>query len=393
MLYQRFDNVMGGFTGWVAAVASHPNVTMRYNKSHSFIDDNGYPRRYQRICFELGSKFVVLERQYRGERYAPVTDPMDPWRDNVTSLPGTISGTDLDPDTTTYPDKYLENYTEEEAAEVQSLYTYYFDNNAGIYTPVDQSTNGGTDLGIVDDNHQLFAVHVFADAQNLYIILEVEEGVFFHAYYTTDMVKHVSFGDTVFGGGTNHNASDSNPDGRNAPGSGYQYVGSNNGAWLYNEDLVWDERDPANGVYIYGGRMDYLFSSEALGPVFSMPSATTENGALYVAGVEFLPPGSDITHYGSYSIFGKAISIPFTAYYRYSGLPNRMYPLFTLNNVRSICMRGIGAKQEFTIDGQVWIAFPDVKIPVSWGGPSSSLITEWPDEQISTPMGVLIRKD
>lgn len=392
MLYQRYDNVTGGFNGWVSAVASHPNVNLVYNKNHAYMNGST-PYSYDRVCFALAGKYVVYERDFRGGSGASLSDPMEPYYTDRQFMVGVISGTDLDPDTTQYPDELLWFYSALEAETLQTFDVIYAA-NTGVLVNQPYTSDGGSDLGIVDDNHTLHAVHVFADAQNLYIIWEPEEGLFFHSYHSTDMTKHESFGFAMFGGGTYVYSHTGNARDRARNCGGYQYLGGRNTAWLYNEDLDWDIRNPAENEFKYGGPLDSNYVDTPVGPVFGMPGATTSNNDSSITPAEnlYLCPGSDIVHYGPLSIYGKSLSIPFRGWYRYQTQPMQMRPLFTMNNVRSITMRGLKAKQEVVIDGQTWIAFPDVKTPTSWGGQDSSLLSNWPDYSYATPMGVLIRK-
>lgn len=380
MLYQRTENV-AGFTGAMDAISSHPNVTTVYNKVDEPVSGTRTYRRH-RVEFLVGPYHAALESLYR----RLTTDPVESFEPYVRAneIVGNISKNTFDPDVLT------ENIRLE-AVDPLTQGSLPIDSNvsAGVRAGVSGAFEGGVDLGLSDDNHTLHAIHVFADSENLYVIWEPEENLFFHWCVTSGIEKHRAFGDTVMCKGSY--ALFTTSDASRRIGYGWQYTVNGRCPFLLNEDLEISDRsnDEVYGFQLNSSMLDGVSDRIVCGGTSITLDAS---GDLVVGGNSENYPGSDQLTYGSYSSYGRDLAVPLRWWYRPQN-NFRMYPLFTLNNIKQIHMRNVNPLDEIVIDGQTWVAFPDIKKPAAYGGTVSSLLSDIDDYALSTPLGVLIRKD
>lgn len=384
MIYRKYENVQG-WQGWIDAVSSHPNVTKNFQKTHDFFVSIS-PYRIERVEFIVAGKHVAYERAFRGDGGQTHSDPLQPYPGGYLTMPGNVSYQAFDFDVMTQPDAFLPYLNE---VSQQSPEGMSWPENVGISVNL-IDPDQGDEIGLIDDNYVMYAVHVFASPDNLYIIFEIEEGVFLHTYSTADFTEYQTLGDSLLARGTRLYSS-SNEILRSYGACGWQYSFSSNAPFLLNKAFdtgIRSESAREFGFHLTD-RWNYSNDRKIRG---GAPCATTSNGALDVVPDEYSPPGSDQVHYGAYSIYGRSLSAPIRWWY-VEGPGLGAVPLFDLNQVRTIHMRGIRPLQEFVIEGVTWVAFPDVKLPISYGGKQSTLFAAYEDEHFATPMGVLIRKD
>lgn len=383
MLYQKTSNVQG-FQGWIDAVIAHPNTNLSFQKSHEY-STSQYDYRYDRVEFIVGGKYVAYERQLRKPINRPDLDYEQ--YENATYLVGNVSNKSFDPDTMADPDRMLSSQDEVSQQTPGNVSVLY---NTGIVVPI-LNPLAGDEIGLIDDNFIMYAVHVFADINNLYIVFEPEAGTFLHMQATTDVTTYETTGYIMVAGGC-YVINNNNDSIRSREAIGWQYNTARNSPYILNEGIPCFVRD-ASPTYTYGWRLDDLPTGTPDRKVWGgAPPATSQNGELYPASWQYLPPGSDLVHYGAFSIYGRSLTTPIRWWYL-EGPTNQTRPIFELNNVRTVHMRGVRPLDEFVIDGQTWVAFPDFKLPNSYGGLQSTIFANTVDEDIATPMGVLIRKD
>lgn len=384
MIYRKYENVQG-WQGWIDAVSSHPNVVKNFQKTHDFFAGN-FPVRIERVEFIVAGKHVAYDRMFRGSTGQTHSDPLDPYQKSYLTMPGNVSYQTFDFDVMAEPDFNLPYLTE---ALQQCPYGMTWTSNVGIAVNM-VDPDEGDEIGLIDDNYVMHAVHVFASADNLYIIFEIEEGVFLHTYSTADFTEYRSLGDSLLARGT-YLFDSSSESSRSYRACGWQYSYDSNAPFLLNQSFDTALRNIANKEFGFQ-LTDRWVDSNDRKIRGGAPCATTYNGAIVEAPDEYAPPGSTQVHYGAYSIYGRSLSAPVRWWFVEGPGPSAV-PLFELNQVRTIHMRGVRPLQEFVIDGVTWVAFPDVKLPNSYGGNQSTLFAAYEDEHFATPMGVLIRKD